>query len=76
METIQRIFFQAVREDVLEAGGNLFSSRGGLSFQEFGPWHWLVCAGLGLAASAGHLAASGPRERRVAATRADELVAA
>jgi len=34
-----------------------------------GHWHWLLCLGLGLAASVGHLAASGPRERRVARDR-------
>jgi predicted MFS family arabinose efflux permease len=38
---------------------------GGLSWQYLGRWHWLVCGALGLAASAGHLAASPVRERRV-----------
>lgn len=31
----------------------------------------MVCAALGLAAATGHLAGSGPRERRVAARRAE-----
>ena len=38
---------------------------GGLSWQYLGRWHWLVCGVLGLAAGAGHLAASPARERRV-----------
>ena len=71
-----RARYQAVFFLTFSLAAFLAPALGGLSFQEFGPWHWLVCAGLGLAASAGHLAASGPRERRVAATRADELVAA
>ncbi len=38
---------------------------GGLSWQYLGRWHWLVCGLVGLVASAGHLAASPARERRV-----------
>jgi predicted MFS family arabinose efflux permease len=38
---------------------------GGLSWQYLGRWHWLLCGVVGLAACAGHLAASPARERRV-----------
>jgi MFS family permease len=38
---------------------------GGVSWQYLGRWHWLLCGVIGLAACAGHLAASPARERRV-----------
>jgi hypothetical protein len=46
----------------------LAPALGGASFQYLGAYHWLAVAGLGLLGAAGHLAASGPRERRVAET--------
>jgi MFS family permease len=65
--------YQAVFYLTFALAAFLAPALGGLSFQTFGRWHWLLCLGLGLAAAAGHLAASGPRERRVAKAR-KELV--
>jgi MFS family permease len=49
---------------------------GGLSWQYLGRWHWLICGVVGLAACAGHLAASPIRERRVTMRTAARLVGA
>jgi MFS family permease len=67
--------YQAVFFLTFSLAAFLAPALGGLSFQTFGRWHWLLCLALGLAAAAGHLAASGPRERRVARAR-EELVEA
>jgi predicted MFS family arabinose efflux permease len=64
-----RARYQAVFFLTFPLAAFLAPALGGLSFQELGRWHWLICAVLGLAAAAGHLAASGPRERRVAVSR-------
>jgi MFS family permease len=69
-----RARYQAVFYLTFSLAAFVAPALGGLSFQDLGAGHWLVCAALGLAAAAGHLAASGPRERRVAAQRAPELV--
>jgi MFS family permease len=64
-----RARYQAVFYLTFSLAAFLAPALGGLSFQAFGRWHWLVCAGFGLAASAGHLAASAPRERTAADRR-------
>jgi MFS family permease len=64
-----RARYQAVFFLTFPLAAFLAPALGGLSFQEFGRWHWLICVALGLAGSAGHLAASGPRERRMAGSR-------
>ncbi len=61
-----RARYQAVFYLTFSLAAFIAPALGGVSFQELGRWHWLVCAALGLAASAGHLAASGSRERTAA----------
>jgi MFS family permease len=64
-----RARYQAVFYLTFSLAAFLAPALGGVSFQTFGRWHWLICAGFGLAASAGHLAASAPRERTAADRR-------
>lgn len=62
-----RARYQAVFYMSFSLASFLAPALGGWSFQHLGAYHWLACAALGLLGVAGHLAASGPRERRVAA---------
>jgi MFS family permease len=64
-----RARYQAVFFLTFSLASLLAPAVGGMSFQRLGAYHWLCCAGLGLAGAAGHLAAGGARERRVARTR-------
>jgi MFS family permease len=43
---------------------------GGWSLQTIGPWHWIACGALGLAAAWGHLLAAPARSRRISAEAA------
>ncbi|HKT02433.1 MAG TPA: MFS transporter, partial [Rugosimonospora sp.] len=61
-----RARYQAVFFMTFSLASVLAPALGGVSFQYLGRFHWLACAGLALLGAAGHLAASGPRERRVA----------
>jgi MFS family permease len=65
-----RARYQAVFFLTFSLASFLAPALGGVSFQYLGAFHWLACAGLGLLGAAGHLAASGSRERRVAAGKA------
>jgi MFS family permease len=62
-----RARYQAVFYLTFSLASFIAPALGGLSFQYLGSAHWLLCLALGLVASAGHLLASGPRERRVGA---------
>jgi MFS family permease len=44
---------------------------GGWSLQSLGPWHWIACGALGLAAAGGHLIAAPARARRVSPDSAE-----
>lgn len=66
-----RARYQAVFFLTFSLAAFIAPALGGVSFQAFGRWHWLVCAGIGLAASAGHLAASASRERTAADRRGE-----
>ena len=61
--------YQAVFFLTFPAAAFLAPAAGGASLQLLGGAHWLIIAGLGLAAAALHLMAGPSRERRVAATR-------
>jgi MFS family permease len=63
-----RARYQAVFFLTFSLASFVAPALGGLSYQYLGGYHWLLCAGVGLLAAAGHLAASGPRERRVRRT--------
>lgn len=71
-----RARYQAVFYVTFSLAAFLAPALGGISFQQLGSRHWLICAGLGVLAALGHLAASGPRERRVAAAREAEFAPA
>ncbi len=66
-----RARYQAVFFLTFSLASFLAPALGGVSFQYLGAYHWLAVAGLGLLGGAGHLAASGARERRVAAQTVD-----
>jgi len=62
--------YQAVFYLTFSAATFLAPAVGGVSLQYIGAWHWVLCGALGLLAAGGHLWASGPRERAVAARAA------
>lgn len=63
--------YQAVFYLTFSAATFLAPALGGISLQYLGSWHWGLCGALGVLAAAGHLWASGPRERRLATRTAD-----
>jgi MFS family permease len=65
-----RARYQAVFYLTFPAAGFLAPALGGWSLEHLGDWHWVGVGLIGLAAAAGHLAASSSRERRVAAALA------
>ncbi|SDY06972.1 Predicted arabinose efflux permease, MFS family [Micromonospora pattaloongensis] len=67
--------YQAVFYLTFPAAAFLAPALGGVSLQHLGDRHWIVSAGVGLAAVIGHLVAGPRRERRVAALRAAERTA-
>jgi MFS family permease len=69
-----RARYQAVFYVTFSLAAFLAPALGGVSFQHLGSAHWLICAAAGVLAALGHLIASGPRERRVAAAREAEFV--
>lgn len=68
-----RARYQAVFYMTFSVAAFIAPALGGISFQELGAGHWIICAALGLLGALGHLAASGPRERRVAVDRERDL---
>lgn len=62
-----RARYQAVFYLTFPAAGFVAPAFGGWSLEHLGDWHWALVGLAGLAAAGGHLAASGARERRVAA---------
>ncbi|MCW2873128.1 MFS transporter [Actinacidiphila oryziradicis] len=69
-----RARYQAVFYLVFPAAAFLAPAFGGWSLEHLGDGHWLAAAAIAALAAVGHLAASGPRERRRAA--ADRAVVA
>ncbi|MEP7053952.1 MAG: MFS transporter [Actinomycetota bacterium] len=67
-----RARYQAVFYVTFSLAAFLAPALGGVSFQRLGSRHWLICAVVGVFGALGHLAASGVRERRVAAARPAE----
>jgi MFS family permease len=61
--------YQAVFFLTFPAASFLAPALGGASLQVFGGAHWLITAGVGVAAAGLHLAAGPRRERRVAEIR-------
>ncbi|GGK83125.1 MFS transporter [Mangrovihabitans endophyticus] len=61
--------YQSVFFLTFPAASFLAPALGGASLQTFGAAHWVIAAGVGLAAAGLHLAAGPARERRVAALR-------
>ncbi|NUO55783.1 MAG: MFS transporter [Hamadaea sp.] len=61
-----RARYQAVFFLTFPAAGFVAPAVGGWSLEHLGDVHWVVIGAVGLAAAAGHLLASRPRERRVA----------
>lgn len=60
-----RARYQAVFYLTFPAAGFVAPALGGWSLEHLGDWHWVAVGLIGLAAAAGHLAASAPREHRV-----------
>jgi MFS family permease len=56
--------YQAVFYLTFPAAGFVAPAAGGWSLQHLGDWHWALCGLAGVLAAAGHLVASGARERR------------
>ncbi|MEV4491452.1 MFS transporter [Micromonospora coxensis] len=62
--------YQSVFYLTFPAASFVAPTLGGVSLEHLGERHWLLVGGLGLLATAGHLLAGPPRERRVAARTA------
>lgn len=65
-----RARYQGVFNLVFPAALFVAPAIGGWSLQTLGPWHWIVCGAIGIAAAVGHLLAEPARARRVSANRA------
>ncbi len=65
-----RARYQAVFYLTFSIASFVAPAAGGFGFEHLGAGYWLVCGTVGGLAAIGHLLASRPRERRVAATRA------
>jgi MFS family permease len=61
-----RARYQAVFYLTFSLASFIAPAAGGFSWQYLGPWHWMLCAAVGVAGCVGHLVASPARERRVA----------
>jgi len=65
-----RARYQGVFNLVFPVAAFAAPAVGGWSLQTLGPWHWIACGALGLAAGWGHLLAGPARARRLSADRA------
>jgi MFS family permease len=65
-----RARYQGVFNLVFPVAAFVAPAVGGWSLQTLGPWHWIACGAMGLAAAWGHLLAAPARARRISAERA------